>query len=107
MNVSVGISTKVGYGLTLIGAALTAWATAASHPGVSPETLLIVTIVAGMVTSFGRMLQAAVATNGTTPEVPAALQALAATAQENAAAKGPDGVDHPDVPFSGAPTPAP
>lgn len=56
-DVPVGPATIVGYGLTLIGAALTTWASAAIHPAISAEVLLIVTIAAGVLTNLGRQLQ--------------------------------------------------
>jgi hypothetical protein len=59
MNVPVGPATYVGYLLTLLGGAATAWASASTHPAIGAETLLIVTIVAGVLTNLGRQFQAA------------------------------------------------
>jgi len=59
MNVRVGLGTIVGYLLTTLGAAATAWATAeGSSAHISPGLLAVLTVVAGSLTSLGRMWQA-------------------------------------------------
>lgn len=60
MKVPVGLGSIVGYVLTAIGAAATAWATAegaSSH--IKPGLLAAITVGAGLFTSLGRMYQAA------------------------------------------------
>lgn len=57
-QVPVGPASIVGYLLTTLSAAATAWASASTHPAISPEALLIVTIAAGVLTNIGRQLQA-------------------------------------------------
>lgn len=58
MSVPVGPASWAGYILTTLGAAATAWAAAATNPAISPETLLIATLAAGVITNIGRQLQA-------------------------------------------------
>lgn len=58
MTVSIGPASIIGYLLTALGAAGTAWASASTHPAINAETLLIVTIAAGALTNAGRQLQA-------------------------------------------------
>jgi hypothetical protein len=66
-SVPVGPASIVGYLLTILGTAATSWAAASTHPAISAETLLIVTIVAGLLTNAGRMLQAGKAPEETAP----------------------------------------
>jgi hypothetical protein len=59
MKVPIGLGTIVGYLLTTLSATATAWAAAeggASH--LSPGLLAVLTVVAGSLTSLGRMYQA-------------------------------------------------
>lgn len=58
MEVRVGPATIVGYLLTAIGAAATAWAAASHNPAISAEVLSIVTVAAGVFTNLGRQFQA-------------------------------------------------
>jgi hypothetical protein len=60
MKVSIGLGTIVGYGLTAIGGAATAWATAeGASAHIAPGLLAVVTVIAGSLTTLGRMYQAA------------------------------------------------
>lgn len=71
-NVSVGLGTLVGYGLTMLGAAGAAWATAeGASAHIAPGLLAVLTVVSGTLTTLGRMYQAA---QGSEPasEVPVA-----------------------------------
>lgn len=61
MKVPFGPASWVGYILTALGSAATLWAAASTHPTVSAETLLIVTMAAGVLTNLGRQIQAPVA----------------------------------------------
>ena len=58
-EVPVKLGSIVGYLLTALGAAATAWATAegpTSH--IKPGLLAVLTVVAGLLTSLGRKYQA-------------------------------------------------
>lgn len=59
MNPPVGPASIVGYLLTLLGGGATSWASASANPAISPTTLLIVTVAAGILTNIGRQIQAA------------------------------------------------
>lgn len=100
-QVPVGPASIVGYLLTALGTAATAWAAASGHPAISPEVLLIVTFTAGLLTNLGRQLQAKTpfSAEGPTDVVPAALAVEAETNVAKAQAQ-PDGVDGPAVPFA-------
>jgi hypothetical protein len=82
LKVSVGLGTIVGYLLTTVGAAATAWASAegpASH--ISPGLLAILTIVSGLGTTLGRQYQGGKALEGVPPtalELPTDAQELEA-----------------------------
>lgn len=91
-NVSVGWASKVGYLLTVLGGAATAWASAAHNPSISPETLLIVTIAAGVLTNIGRQYQAAKVSIAPPDELPPALVGAPVATTVPA-----DGVDGPTV----------
>lgn len=57
-KVSVGVGTLVGYGLTLVGGAATAWATAeGAGSQLSPGLLAALTFAAGILTTLGRQYQ--------------------------------------------------
>lgn len=59
-KVSVGLGTIVGYGLTTLAGAATAWATAeGASAHIAPGVLAVITVVAGTLTTLGRMYQAA------------------------------------------------
>lgn len=59
-QVSVGPSSIIGYGLTLIGAVLTAvLGVEGGEHFISPELVAILTTVAGVTTNLGRQYQAA------------------------------------------------
>ncbi len=83
MNPSIGLGTIVGYGLTTLGTAATAWATAeGASAHIAPGLLAILTVVAGTLTTLGRMYQAGKAPvevltskpeTAVTPDVPAAV----------------------------------
>jgi hypothetical protein len=57
-SVSIGLGTIVGYGLTIIGGAVTAWAAAEPHPSISVGLLAALTYGAAQLTTLGRMYQA-------------------------------------------------
>lgn len=68
MNVPVGLGTIVGYALTAIGVAVTAiLAVEGGTHVLSPNTVAVLTTVAGVATTLGRMLQAS--TKTVVPEV--------------------------------------
>ncbi len=80
MNVKIGLGTIVGYALTTLGAAATAWATAegpTSH--IKPGLLAVLTVAAGLLTSLGRMYQAKAPIEPPAPE-PAVIEAPAPAA---------------------------
>ena len=58
-SVPAGLSTYVGYALTTLGAAATAWSTAeGSSAHIKPGLLAVLTVVAGTLTNLGRQYQA-------------------------------------------------
>ena len=56
-KVSVGLGTKVGYGLTLLAGGLAVAVSLGASVGIGTETLAILTAVSGLVTTAGRMVQ--------------------------------------------------
>lgn len=67
-KVSVGLGTIVGYTMTTIAGAATAWATAeGASAHISPGVLAVITVVSGTLTTLGRMYQAAQAPAETPP----------------------------------------
>jgi hypothetical protein len=84
MKVSVGLGTKVGYALTAICGAASAWATAeGASAHISPALLAVLTIVSGIGTTLGRQYQG----KPTLVKAPAAVpvEALPSDAEEAAA----------------------
>jgi hypothetical protein len=92
MKVEIGLGTIVGYLLTTLGAAATAWAAAegsASH--LSPGLLAVLTVVSGTLTTLGRMYQAKTPVEPPPPE-PTVIEAPAP------AASPPEGQDTAKLP---------
>lgn len=67
VKVPVGLASLVGYLLTTLGAAATAWAAASTSPVISAKDLAILTFAAGLATNAGRHLQGAVALKAAPP----------------------------------------
>lgn len=107
-KVTVGIGTIVGYTLTTLAAAGTAWATAegaSSH--IAPGLLAVITVVAGTLTSLGRMYQGGKAIEATNQPLvlplPPGPSSAAGEVQRPESALTPDGAQTAEVPATAAP----